>query len=296
MERKRSFPMAPRDARNRDGHLTSCTTHLLEKRVMLTHIAVRKHQNRKHQVIDVDMLLKISAKKNNKIKTINESVRINPRKSSNLPREFGIYRRRPTRTAGSIAATLIRCCIVDRNLSVLALNILREVEKDIPGLTDTTMPRRLGPKRANNIRKEEAVLCGRAPASGEERQEDEVQKHKIHRLITPVVLERKGSRLAIKNVALSRVRVYGGAGPAPSEHICRRTGPLITESRSSVGDRTTKKRDETNTAKKSETGKKAVTGDKKEKKIAKKDGVVGAKKRRNRSSKEVRFGLAVFVI
>ncbi|KAL1403208.1 hypothetical protein pipiens_019468 [Culex pipiens pipiens] len=40
---------------------------------------------------------------------------------------------------------------------IAALNILREVEKDIPGLTDTTMPRRLGPKRANNIRKEEAV-------------------------------------------------------------------------------------------------------------------------------------------
>ncbi|KAL1375694.1 hypothetical protein pipiens_017346, partial [Culex pipiens pipiens] len=35
----------------------------------------------------------------------------------------------------------------------LALNILREGEKNIPGLTDTTMPRRLGPKRATNIRK-----------------------------------------------------------------------------------------------------------------------------------------------
>ncbi|KAL1403801.1 hypothetical protein pipiens_019202 [Culex pipiens pipiens] len=28
------------------------------------------------------------------LKTINESARINPRRSSNLPREFGIYRRR----------------------------------------------------------------------------------------------------------------------------------------------------------------------------------------------------------
>lgn len=32
------------------------------------------------------------------------------------------------------------------------LNILQG-EKDIPGLTDTTVPRRLGPKRASRIRK-----------------------------------------------------------------------------------------------------------------------------------------------
>ncbi|KAL1394393.1 hypothetical protein pipiens_011987 [Culex pipiens pipiens] len=67
--------MAPRDARNKGGHLTSRTTYLLEKRVLLTHIAVRKHQNRKHPVIDVDMLLKISTSKNNKIKAINKSAR-----------------------------------------------------------------------------------------------------------------------------------------------------------------------------------------------------------------------------
>ncbi|EDS35127.1 ribosomal protein S6 [Culex quinquefasciatus] len=251
------------------------TTHLLEKRVMLTHIAVRKHQNRKHQ---------ISAKKNNKIKTINESARINPRRSSNLPREFGIYRRRlfrlcpivwksssapeelrldhqhefdadyflegilwkslrrrkpgpSTRTAGSIAAT--RCCIVDQNLSELALNILREVEKDIPGLTDTTMPRRLGPKH----------IGGKKTKSKSTRS---------------IVLSRRWCWSArdlvwpSRSVALSRLRVYEGAGPAPSERICRRTGPLISASRSSVGSEkeknkvteATKKRDETKTAKK----------------------------------------------
>ncbi|RZF41275.1 hypothetical protein LSTR_LSTR015437 [Laodelphax striatellus] len=47
----------------------------------------------------------------------------------------------------------VRGCIVDANLSVLALVIIRKGENEIPGLTDTTVPRRLGPKRASKIRK-----------------------------------------------------------------------------------------------------------------------------------------------
>nr|CAD7573126.1 unnamed protein product [Timema californicum] len=47
----------------------------------------------------------------------------------------------------------VRGCIVDGNLSVLALVIVKKGEAEIPGLTDTTIPRRLGPKRASKIRK-----------------------------------------------------------------------------------------------------------------------------------------------
>lgn len=47
----------------------------------------------------------------------------------------------------------VRGCIVDANLSVLSLVITHKGEKDIPELTDTTIPRRLGPKRSNKIRK-----------------------------------------------------------------------------------------------------------------------------------------------
>ncbi|KAK2119851.1 40S ribosomal protein S6 [Saguinus oedipus] len=47
----------------------------------------------------------------------------------------------------------VRGCIVDANLSVLNLVIVKKGEKDIPGLTDTTVPRRLGPKRASRIHK-----------------------------------------------------------------------------------------------------------------------------------------------
>ncbi|XP_035579263.1 40S ribosomal protein S6-like [Zalophus californianus] len=44
-------------------------------------------------------------------------------------------------------------CIVEANLRVLNLVIVKKREKDIPGLTDTTVPCRLGPKRTRRIRK-----------------------------------------------------------------------------------------------------------------------------------------------
>jgi len=59
---------------------------------------------------------------------------------------------RPRRT-GERKRKSVRGCIVDANLSVLNLVILKKGEQDIPGLTDRTVPRRLGPKRANHIRK-----------------------------------------------------------------------------------------------------------------------------------------------
>uniref|UniRef100_A0A4W2ETA9 Small ribosomal subunit protein eS6 n=1 Tax=Bos indicus x Bos taurus TaxID=30522 RepID=A0A4W2ETA9_BOBOX len=59
---------------------------------------------------------------------------------------------RPRRT-GERKCKSVRGCIVDANLSVLNLVIVKKGEKDIPGLTDTTVPHRLGPKRASRIRK-----------------------------------------------------------------------------------------------------------------------------------------------
>ncbi len=42
----------------------------------------------------------------------------------------------------------VRGCIVDANLSVLNLSIIKKGDTEIPGLTDRVVPRRLGPKRA----------------------------------------------------------------------------------------------------------------------------------------------------
>uniref|UniRef100_T1E713 Small ribosomal subunit protein eS6 n=1 Tax=Anopheles aquasalis TaxID=42839 RepID=T1E713_ANOAQ len=112
---------------------------------------------------------------------------------------------RPRRT-GERKRKSVRGCIVDQNLSALALIIVRKGEKDIPGLTDTQVPRRLGPKRANNIRKlynltkEDDVrqFVVKRPLPVKEGTKLRHKAPKIQRLITPVVLQRKRHRLLIK--------------------------------------------------------------------------------------------------
>jgi len=47
----------------------------------------------------------------------------------------------------------VRGCIVGPDLSVISLAIVKVGEAPIEGLTDKKLPRRLGPKRANHIRK-----------------------------------------------------------------------------------------------------------------------------------------------
>merc|ERR1712213_293630 len=57
------------------------------------------------------------------------------------------------RRSGERKRKSVRGCIVDGQLSVLNLAIVKKGEKEIPGLTDNTIPRRLGPKRASKIRR-----------------------------------------------------------------------------------------------------------------------------------------------
>uniref|UniRef100_A0A8C4QMP1 40S ribosomal protein S6 n=1 Tax=Eptatretus burgeri TaxID=7764 RepID=A0A8C4QMP1_EPTBU len=99
----------------------------------------------------------------------------------------------------------VRGCIVDANLSVLNLVIVRKGEHDIPGLTDTTVPRRLGPKRASKIRKlfnlskEDDVrqYVVRRPIIREGKK-PRSKAPKIQRLVTPQVLQHKRRRIALK--------------------------------------------------------------------------------------------------
>lgn len=78
------------------------------------------------------------------------------------------------RRTGERKRKSVRGCIVDSNLSVLALAIRKKGEGEIPGLTDTTLPRRLGPKRASKIKK--LFNCSK---------EDDVRKFVIRRPIKP---------------------------------------------------------------------------------------------------------------
>jgi len=92
----------------------------------------------------------------------------------------------------------VRGCIVDSQLSVCSLILVKKGEKEIPGLTDKTLPRRLGPKRASKIRKlfnlskeddvREYVIKRPIIREGKK---NTYKSPKIQRLVTPTRLARK---------------------------------------------------------------------------------------------------------
>jgi len=115
---------------------------------------------------------------------------------------------RPRRT-GERKRKSVRGCIVDANMSVLSLIVVKKGEKDVAGLTDVQVPRRLGPKRASKIRKlfnltkeddvRQYVIKRPLPQKeGKEGKKQRFKAPKIQRLITPVMLQRKRHRVALK--------------------------------------------------------------------------------------------------
>jgi small subunit ribosomal protein S6e len=108
---------------------------------------------------------------------------------------------RPRRT-GERKRKSVRGCIVGPDIGVISLVVVRKGEKNIEGLTDLQVPRRLGPKRANKIRKlfaldkkkDHVSLVKKAAirrkwktAAGKERQ----KAPKIQRLVTDTRIRRK---------------------------------------------------------------------------------------------------------
>lgn len=99
------------------------------------------------------------------------------------------------RRAGSMKRKSVRGCIVAPDISALNLTVVRRGEKDIEGLTDNIRPRRLGPKRANHIRKlfglekvddPRPFVVRRVIKEGKK-----TKAPKIQRLVTPTRLRRK---------------------------------------------------------------------------------------------------------
>merc|ERR1712070_1216782 len=99
------------------------------------------------------------------------------------------------RRAGCRKRKSVRGCVVGPDLAVMALSIVRKGEQDIPGLTDDNKPRRLGPKRASNIRKlfnlekkdDVRQFVVRREIEGKKKK----KAPKIQRLVTPATLQRK---------------------------------------------------------------------------------------------------------
>jgi len=112
---------------------------------------------------------------------------------------------RPRRT-GERKRKSVHGCIVDASLSVLSLVITKKGDGELPGITDKTVPRRLGPKRASNIRKlfnltkddDVRQYVVRRPLKEKEGKKLRTKAPKIQRLITPRRLQRKRFRVALK--------------------------------------------------------------------------------------------------
>ena len=103
------------------------------------------------------------------------------------------------RRSGQRRRKSVRGCIVDSNLSVLNLVIVKKGDGDLPGLTDKTIPRRLGPKRVGKIRKlynlnkkdDVRRYIFKRPLPLKEGKPQHHKAPKIQRLITPRRLQRK---------------------------------------------------------------------------------------------------------
>merc|ERR1711907_753317 len=125
-----------------------------------------------------------------------ERVRLLLRKGSKC------YRQRRT---GEMKRKSVCGCIVSHDLSVLNLLVVKKGENQIPGLTDEEKPIRLGPKRVSKIRKlfnltegddvRQFVVRRKITTKGGK---EYSKAPKIQRLVTPVQLQRKRHRVALK--------------------------------------------------------------------------------------------------
>merc|ERR1719258_936528 len=87
----------------------------------------------------------------------------------------------------------VRGCIVGPDLAIMNLVIVKKGAEDVPGLTDDNKPRRLGPKRAANIRKLFNLEKKDDVKQFVVRREAGKKKKapKIQRLVTGAMLQRK---------------------------------------------------------------------------------------------------------
>merc|ERR1712127_921010 len=109
------------------------------------------------------------------------------------------------RRAGARKRRSVRGCIVGPDLSVVSLVVVSRGEGEIPGLTDSVKPRRLGPKRASkykklfNLSKEDDVrqfVIRREIVKGDKK--PVYKAPKIQRLVTPQRLQHKRAIKAVK--------------------------------------------------------------------------------------------------
>ena len=108
----------------------------------------------------------------------------------------------------------VRGCIAGPDLAAINLKIVKPGPGQITGLTDSPVPKRLGPKRASNIRKmfnltkkddvRQYVIKREIEKNGKKY----VKSPKIQRLVTPIRIQRKRrlQTVKIKKLVASRAK------------------------------------------------------------------------------------------
>jgi len=129
-----------------------------------------------------------------------------------MARGMSCYRER---RSGERRRKSVKGCIVDSNLSVLSLVIVKKGEQEIDGLTNRVVPRVRGPKRANKIRKlfnlgkddDVRKYVVRKPLKLKEgKTKQKFKAPKIQRLITPQRLQRKRKIMQLKEARREAAR------------------------------------------------------------------------------------------
>ena len=115
------------------------------------------------------------------------------------------YRARRT---GERKRKSVRGCIVGSDITVLSLVIVKQGDNEIPGLTDTVLPKRLGPKRATKIRRffnlskeddvRKYVIRREVKSKKKEDAKPYTKAPKIQRLVTPERLQRRRHLRSLK--------------------------------------------------------------------------------------------------
>ncbi|PLW30793.1 hypothetical protein PCASD_13370 [Puccinia coronata f. sp. avenae] len=105
------------------------------------------------------------------------------------------------RRVGERKRKSVRGCIVAANIAALSLIVIKQGENNIPGLTDTVLPQRLGPKRATKIRRffnltkeddvRKFVVCREVKSAKNPDAKPYTKAPKIQRLVTPIRLQRR---------------------------------------------------------------------------------------------------------
>lgn len=115
------------------------------------------------------------------------------------------------RVSGERKRKSVRGCIVAQDIAVLNLVVTKIGDEKVAGLTDESVPRRLGPKRANNIRKlfnlskEDDVRQFVIARTFTNKKGVTVRKApNVQRLVTPIKLQRKRARKAAKMKSILR--------------------------------------------------------------------------------------------